>query len=56
MKIILKNRITGNYYANGAWNANWETAEEIERDSVEHIFIRHTWEYSHVMELEIGVG
>ena len=55
MTIKLQNTITGQYFANGAWDSDNKNAQKIEKDSPEHIMIRHTWEMSHTTEVSPDV-
>jgi hypothetical protein len=49
--IKLQNRITGKFYANGAWDATFTQAEIIEEDSPSHIVLRHTWDMTHTIAI-----
>ena len=55
MTIKLQNTITGQYFANGAWDSDNKNAQKIEKDSPEHIVIRHTWEMAHTTEVSKDV-
>lgn len=52
MKIKLQNTLTGNFYANGQWNAD-EAGAEIITSPVDLAVIRYTWEMLFVREIEV---